>query len=228
MRAYLRRVVDLPVAESLYNASKGAKQAARRSTLSGFRCVNSTCHPSQNVAHAWQLHERDAPETEMDVQTDGEIWTNVSKAPMGRHFQMTSEGFLEWSLWRHNVSIHIVSSWMFCKFSDAENTNATSRTCVPRFRKRQPCATLQCPTGTVDCVCPMTRPTAWCGNRCADACATAMSKAARRAGTTYAGNRTDNTTRSMVCPSACSDIGSFAATCEDVGGRQLDMHGEVY
>ena len=34
---------------------------------------------------------------------------------------MTSEGFLEWSLWRHNVSVYREVSWMFCKFSDATN-----------------------------------------------------------------------------------------------------------
>ena len=34
---------------------------------------------------------------------------------------MTSEGFLEWSLWRHNVSVYREASWMFCKFSDATN-----------------------------------------------------------------------------------------------------------
>ena len=34
---------------------------------------------------------------------------------------MTSEGFLEWSLWRHNVSVYREASWMFCKFSDASN-----------------------------------------------------------------------------------------------------------
>ena len=34
---------------------------------------------------------------------------------------MTSEGFLEWSLWRHNVSVYRETAWMFCKFSDATN-----------------------------------------------------------------------------------------------------------
>ena len=107
---------------------------------------------------------------------------------------MTSEGFLEWSLWRHNVSVYREASWMFCKFSDATNTvtkdittnpiypnpnpnpnaqlhptNQTARTCVPRFRKRQQCATLQCSQGGVDCVCPMTQQAPWCGGRCVDA-----------------------------------------------------------
>ena len=103
---------------------------------------------------------------------------------------MTSEGFLEWSLWRHNVSVYREASWMFCKFSDATNkvakyittptltltltvtptpTNQTARTCVPRFRKRQQCATLQCSANGVDCVCPMTKQAPWCGGRCVDA-----------------------------------------------------------
>ena len=43
---------------------------------------------------------------------------------------MTSEGFLEWSLWRHNVSVYREASWMFCKFSDASNKVVTTK---PQF-----------------------------------------------------------------------------------------------
>ena len=44
---------------------------------------------------------------------------------------MTSEGFLEWSLWRHNVSVYREASWMFCKFSDASKKVAKYVTTKP-------------------------------------------------------------------------------------------------
>ena len=46
---------------------------------------------------------------------------------------MTSEGFLEWSLWRHNVSVYREASWMFCKFSDATNKVAKYITTKPQL-----------------------------------------------------------------------------------------------
>jgi hypothetical protein len=69
-----------------------------------------------------------------------------------RHrFTLTSEGFLQWALWRRNITIAYEPSWMFCKFKDA--TNGTVRTCVPRMRRRESCNSLTCTGSGVDCNC---------------------------------------------------------------------------
>lgn len=66
-------------------------------------------------------------------------------------FTLTSESFLQWALWRKNVSIVYEPSWMLCKFKDA--SNGTVRICVPRMRARERCASLICTGGGVDCIC---------------------------------------------------------------------------
>ena len=76
-----------------------------------------------------------------------------SQHELARHFVLTSEGFLQWALWRQNISVVHVQSWMFCKYKDALQANSTPRTCVPRMRKREPCQSLICTGGAVDCVC---------------------------------------------------------------------------
>ena len=68
-----------------------------------------------------------------------------------RRFTLTSESFLQWALWRKNVTVVYEPSWMFCKFKDA--TNGTVRICVPRMRKKEPCASLICTGSGVDCNC---------------------------------------------------------------------------
>ena len=122
MRAYLRRVVDIPVAESLFNNSKGVPHAARGAALSGFACesrgASRLCHPRRDPIHAWQPLPSGAVRPAATVGA-GTLWTNVTKAPTTMQFQTTSEGFLDWSLWRHNVSVYHEAGWMFCKYSDA-------------------------------------------------------------------------------------------------------------
>ena len=242
MRAYLRRIEDFVVAESLFNGSRKAEAAGRGGALTSWSCQSRgqpdnrnsrLCRPVHDAGrHSWQMQldsvlpPPSPPSGGADAATT--LWTNVSKAPNQRAFRMTSEGFLEWALWRHNVSSYLWAHWMFCKYSNVENTNTTARTCVPRVRSRQPCATLHCEGSKVDCVCPMTKVTKWCGSRCTDACKTAMSRAAKLRGEAYGGNRTDSSTMPQRCPSSCYQIGSFAGTCEDVAGMQLDENGNLY
>ena len=67
------------------------------------------------------------------------------------YFSMSSEGFLEWALWRHNISIGYVPGWMHCKFANA--TVRTARSCVPRMRRRERCRSLVCSSQHADCQC---------------------------------------------------------------------------
>lgn len=95
-----------------------------------------------------------SPRTKWTKTTTGSGTTSLSSQhELMRHFVLTSEGFLQWALWRQNVSVVHVQSWMFCKYKDALQANSTPRTCVPRMRKREPCQSLICTGGAVDCVC---------------------------------------------------------------------------
>ena len=57
----------------------------------------------------------------------------------------------QWALWRENVTVVYEPSWMLCKFANASGW--TARTCVPRMRRRERCASLVCTGGGVDCAC---------------------------------------------------------------------------
>ena len=104
-----------------------------------------------------------------------------------KRFTMTSESFLQWALWRRNVSVMYEPSWMFCKFKDA--TNGTARICVPRMRKKQPCQALSCPGSGVDCGC------------------------------------LNNTCR-FYDPRTKKNVTHWY--CQNVGGQQLDLAGNLY
>ena len=94
---------------------------------------------------------------------------------------------------------------------------------MPRFRKRQLCATLQCSAKGVDCVCPMTKQAPWCGGRCVDACLKAMHKDAG-----HVLQKPSNGSVPAACELPCSKVGSFVGKCVDVRGEQLDEQGELF
>ena len=103
---------------------------------------------------AGHAHARHGNETSGTKQPLGAVQATHAPLPLGvqpRRFTMTSESFLQWALWRKNISIVYEPSWMFCKFKDA--TNGTVRICVPRMRARQRCASLICTGGGIDCGC---------------------------------------------------------------------------
>ena len=77
-------------------------------------------------------------------------------------FTLTSESFLQWSLWRRNVTVAYEPSWMFCKFKDAMTAgNNSVRICVPRMRRKKPCLALTCTGSGVDCACRNETCTHW-------------------------------------------------------------------
>ena len=225
MRVYLRRAADIVVAESFFNRSTKAEFAGRYGALAQYSCHGALCRPVWGGGHQWQLdhsHRANRHPIVRATENHPAIWeTNVTQEGHTKSFKMTSEGFLEWSLWRHNVSVYRQSSWMFCKFSDA--SNQTARTCVPRFRKRQQCATLHCSANGVDCVCPMTKVSQWCGGKCVDACKSAM----RKNGSQIL-QEPSNGSRPEVCLMPCLKVGSFNGKCVDVRGEQLDELGELF
>jgi hypothetical protein len=70
-----------------------------------------------------------------------------------RRFSLTSESFLQWALWRRNVSVAYEPSWMFCKMKLSNLSQPGARTCVPRMVNRTRCASLVCTGSGVDCGC---------------------------------------------------------------------------
>lgn len=143
MAAYLDRVRLIPVANSLLNLS--GKLISLRATASKDGMLVYEC-PQGSVNVAFACIPRRTRQT---------AWQNPDGAEgarvQNRRFTLTSEGFLQWALWRANVSIAFEPLWMFCKFGNAVNT--TARICVPRMRKETLCQSLVCPGGLTDCGC---------------------------------------------------------------------------
>ena len=147
MGVYLHRVHAIAAANVLLAHNKSAPSAglfwmhserAKGSSTTDFKCSDRgagegqlLCRPQLDNHTAWQ-------------RTGGAVEDQ-------RKFAFTSEGFLQWSLWRHNISIAYESRWMFCKCKEVGNM--TARTCVPRMRQATPCVSLVCTGGGVDCAC---------------------------------------------------------------------------
>ena len=143
MAAYFGRVQHIATANSLYNRS--SRGVAIRATAGGkeglllYQCPKDAnnkafvCHPSRSRGTDWQ---------------SGHGANGTSRT---RRFLLTSEGFLHWSLWLHNLSVGYDPTWMFCKFGNS--INGTARICVPRMRKRTSCGSLVCQGGLTDCFC---------------------------------------------------------------------------
>jgi len=166
MRVYLRRVHHVPLASHLLNTSRGAPSATRFRTLSHFAIsalgqdpsassllLQQPLFPRQQTG--WQFDPSSGPSLHTHGHThgrrkNGSLAAAAAVGPL-RSFRMSSEAFVEWSLWRSNVTIVYTSAWTLCKFSDA--TNWTARTCVPRMRRRQPCSVLTCEGQATDCKC---------------------------------------------------------------------------
>ena len=125
MRVYLRRAADIVIAQSYFNRSTKAESDGRYGALTQYACHGALCRPVWGASHQWQLaHGHKANRHSIVQATDGHpvVWEmHISQENHARSFEMTSEGFLEWSLWRHNVSVYREASWMFCKLSDATN-----------------------------------------------------------------------------------------------------------
>jgi hypothetical protein len=158
MEAYLTRASALAVANELYayghtiNGNKVPKAIAakqpetRRGGLIDFRCRPSheeghlACSPVFDNSTAWQ-HERLR-------------MANAAPTLNGtRRFEMTSESFLMWALWRANVSVVMEPAWMFCKLKITNISEPGARTCIPRMQRRTPCSRLTCTGGGIDCNC---------------------------------------------------------------------------
>ena len=161
MGVYLSRVEDFAVANRLYNYSR-----VNVGPMTSFACGASDdgqgkrtenwlwCRPQVSNNTLWQgsaiaplkyMHHHPHP-----LAPESTRW----EKSMGGRFQLSSEGFLQWALWRQNVSVMLVQSWMFCKYKDAMIAgNNTPRSCVKRMRVRGKCQSLSCMSSLVDCGC---------------------------------------------------------------------------
>ena len=139
MGAYLGRVKFIETANRLFNRTGRPVTLRAAGNHDGF--LKYDCPVGAHGAFACQ-----------PGRTAGTEWQFSSTAK--RRFIFTSEGFLQWALWRSNVSIAYEPSWMFCKFGNSINT--TARICVPRMRKALSCGSLICQGGLTDCFCKNT------------------------------------------------------------------------
>ena len=157
MGAYFDRVQHIGTANLLYNRSGhgvAVRSSGNKEGLFHYKCpagVNNdafVCHANRVQGTSWQGHDQSF------VQGGGRVTTT-------RRFVMTSEAFLAWSLWLHNISVAYEPKWMFCKFGNS--INGTARICVPRMRRQVSCGSLICQGGLTDCFCHNTSctPKAW-------------------------------------------------------------------
>lgn len=161
MGAYLSRVHAIGVANRLYNRS-----APRAGQMTKWDCKGhpglggeqTECRPRLDESTLWQgasFPVGGAVRAHDHAAHNGSVGggSATGAARDTRSFAMSSEAFLQWAVWRHNVTVMHMQSWMFCKYKDAARVNNTPRTCVPRLRKHVPCRSLVCTGSAVDCAC---------------------------------------------------------------------------
>lgn len=149
MAAYLDRVALLRTATAMYNRSgaPAARLAGRRSDgLASYDCSEGRT----NTAFACHAQSRNRTTSWQDAGPRGA--RAPSESPT-RKFIMTSEGFLQWALWRHNVSVGYEPKWMFCKYKLPNPFNDSLKKCIPRMRQHRACPALVCSSSSTDCVC---------------------------------------------------------------------------
>ena len=158
-KACIHRCVGLTVCSPRFD---------RHTRWQGAAIAPLHAHGGAPTAHAFRAFDSDAHgdssssprQTNMQTSGDGGRGHGANAT---MRFALTSEAFLQWALWRQNVTVVHVQSWMFCKYKDAMQAalrnESTPRSCVPRMRYNtnvrpdHGCKSMTCMGNSVDCSC---------------------------------------------------------------------------